>query len=76
MDRTSCFPFTKLTVGGRLMGEGSRESVSPLPWIASLGTCEKSVMWGKLDWKPSMPLIGWFRMSRMSSTGDKPDTDK
>lgn len=68
---TSCFPLTKLTVGGRLTGEGSRGPASALAWMASLVNCDRSVIWGNRDWGPSMPLIGCFKMSRMWSTGDK-----
>ena len=53
------------------MGEGSRESMSPLPWIASLVTCERSVIWGNRDWEPVMLFPGWFKISRMWSTRDK-----
>lgn len=69
MDSTSCFPLTKLTVSGRLIGEASRGSTSPLPWTASLVNCERSLIWGNWDWEPVMPFIGSFKMSRMRSTG-------
>lgn len=47
------------------MGDASGESVS------SVVRCERSMIWGKVNSESSMPLTGWFRISRMLSTRDK-----